>query len=57
MVRISKQQERRQRFPRRPKIAGVKTGPRSNKHSLGFREHPNAVAGDLGQQVFISKIR
>lgn len=54
MVRISKQQERRSRFPRRPKISGGKTGAR--KEENGFRKHPNALDGELAKTVFIPKI-
>ena len=55
MVRISKQQERRNVSPRRPRPPAVKSGPKPEK--VGFRPHANAVQGDLGQSLFIAKIK
>lgn len=57
MVRISKQSERRQKSPRKHKKPSVKTGPRSEHLAKGFKEHKNAIEGDLGQQVFIPQIK
>lgn len=54
MVRISKQQERRSVSPRRPTIAGKKTGSRKDNLPKGYKEHINA-AGE-GAVVFIPKI-
>ncbi|MEI6531442.1 MAG: hypothetical protein WCN87_01325 [Chlamydiota bacterium] len=54
MVRISKQQERRSVSPRRPKIAGKKTGARKDNLPKGYKEHVNAVGLDAA--IFIPKI-
>lgn len=55
MVRISKQQERRSVSPRRPTIAGKKTGSLKDKLPLGFKEHANAAA--TSAQTYIPKIK
>lgn len=55
MVRISKQSERRQRSPRKHRPASAKTGPR--KDNLSFKEHANAVEGDLSKMAFIPKMK
>lgn len=57
MVRISKQSERRSRFPRKTRPPAVKTGPLKPNLPGGFKPHANAVEGDLGQQAFIPKIK
>lgn len=57
MVRISKQSERRQRSPRKHRAPAVKTGPLKDNLSLGFKEHPNALEGDVAMMAFIPKIR
>lgn len=57
MTRMSKQGERRSRFPRRPKAPAVKTGPVKDNLPKGFKEHPNAVSGDLAETIFIPKIK
>lgn len=57
MVRISKQSERRNKFPRKHRKPSVKTGPLKENLPLGFKEHANAVQGDLAKLVFIPKIR
>lgn len=56
MVRISKQAERRQKAPRklRPSFAektGTKTG------NTPFKEHQNAIDGDIAKTAFIPKIK
>lgn len=57
MVRISKQSERRSRSPRRSKAPSPKTGPKQDKLAKGFKEHANAVEGDLAGKAYIPKIR
>jgi len=57
MVRISKQQERRQRSPRRRRAPAAKTGPRQDNLPLGFKAHENAIEGPLAESHFIPKIR
>jgi hypothetical protein len=57
MVRISKQSERRNRFPRKHRAPSAKTGPRQDNLPNGFKAHNNAVEGDLAKMVFIPKIK
>lgn len=57
MVRISKQSERRNRSPRRTRSPSEKTGPRPANLPLGFKEHPNAIEGEMAKMAFIPKIR
>lgn len=57
MVRISKQSERRSRSPRRHRAPSEKTGPRKENLPGGFKEHPNALTGEVGQTAYISKIK
>lgn len=57
MVRMSKQGERRSRFPRRTRAPSLKTGPLKDQLPQGFKPHSNAVEGDLAVAVFISKIK
>lgn len=56
MVRISKQGERRNRFSRRPKLAGKKTGPQKDQLAEGYKAHPNALSEDQAKGAFIPKI-
>lgn len=57
MVRISKQEERRQRCPRRPRPPSPKTGALKDNLPLGFKDHPNAFEGNALHTVFIPKIK
>jgi len=57
MVRISKQEERRHRFPRKHRKPSPKTGALVDNLPNGFKGHSNAVQGDLAQTVFIPKIK
>ncbi|MBJ7449791.1 MAG: hypothetical protein JHC93_05480 [Parachlamydiales bacterium] len=57
MVRISKQQERRSVSPRRPRANFPKTGSRKDNLPSGFKEHQNALEGELAQSAFIPKIK
>lgn len=57
MVRMSKQGERRNTSPRRPKPPAQKTGSVSDKLSKGFKEHANALEGDSAAMGFIPKIK
>jgi hypothetical protein len=57
MVRISKKAERRNQSPRKPRTSFKKTGARTENLPLGYKEHPNAVEGDLANKFFISKIK
>ena len=57
MVRISKQAERRSRCPKRCKAPMPKTGPLKDNLPMGYKEHPNAIAGEAAQAFFIPKIK
>lgn len=57
MVRVAKQAERRNRFPRKHKAPSVKTGALKDNLPNGFKEHTNALEGDLAKMVFIPKIK
>ena len=58
MTRTSKQEERRQRFPRKNKHAIYeKTGPKKDNLNLGFKEHANALEKDAAKSAFIPKIK
>jgi hypothetical protein len=54
MVRLSKQTRNRSVSHKRPKRAGVKTGPQ--KEALAFKEHANALSGAEAQGAFIPKL-
>ena len=55
MVRISKQQERRMRCPKKRKDPSKKTGSKKDNLPLGYKPHGNA-ADYLTSLVFIPKI-
>lgn len=56
MTRMSKKGERRGQSPRKhSKKIPVKTGPKKDLLSKGYKECPNAVA--KGSNVFIPKIK
>ena len=57
MVRIAKQKERRQRSPRKHRAPSPKTGALSDNLPLGYKEHANAVQGELAGLAFIPKIK
>lgn len=57
MTRISKQEERRHRSPRKSKIIGKKTGPRKDLLPAGYKMHLNALSSNLQIQAFIPKIK
>lgn len=56
MVRISKQAEKRSRNPKKTKAPSVKTGPLKDSLPKGFKEHANALQGDLAATAYIPKI-
>lgn len=56
MTRMSKKGERRAICPRRRRPPGKKTGPKVDNLPLGFKEHANAVTGEVAQQLFIPKV-
>ena len=57
MVRISKQEERRNVSPRRPRPPSPKTGPKKDKLEGGYKLQANAIEGTLAQALFIPKIK
>lgn len=56
MVRISKQEERRQKSPHRCRPPSPKTGPLKDNLPGGYKSHANAVEGDAAKHSFIPKI-
>lgn len=57
MVRMSKQGERRAKFPRKTKSPSPQTGSRKDNLPSGFKTHDNAIGGDLAGKAFIPKIK
>ena len=55
MVRISKQEERRNQSPKRCRAPAVKTGPKAE--AVSYKPHANAVEGNLAQMAFVPKIK
>jgi hypothetical protein len=56
MTRMSKQGKIRHLSPRRPRVAGPKTGPKKDALEHGFKPHANAVLVDSTPNRFIPKI-
>ena len=57
MVRISKQEERRSCSRRRPSAPSKKTGAQEDNLPSGFKEHKNALEGEIASMAFIPKIK
>ena len=57
MTRMSKKGERRAVSPRKHKAPQPKTGPKKDNLPMGFKEHANALEGDLAKTFFIPKIQ
>lgn len=57
MVRISKQTERRSRSPRKNRAPSQKTGPLQDNLPKGYKDHENALNGDVASTAFIPKIK
>lgn len=57
MVRISKQEERRQRSPKKRKAPAIKTGAKQDRLSLGYKPHENALTSTSAESFFIPKIK
>jgi hypothetical protein len=57
MVRISKQSERRNRSPRKNRAPSAKTGSLKDNLPKGYKEHNNALDGDIAATAFIPKIK
>jgi len=56
MVRISKQEERRQQSPKRCRAPASKTGTKKDNLPLGYKSHANALSGFCAELSFIPKI-
>ena len=56
MTRMSKPAERRAISPRRPSIAGPKTGSLKDNLPLGYKEAQNALQGNFSSYGFIPKM-
>ena len=57
MVRISKQEERRNRCPKKHKAPAKKTGPKKDNLEAGFKPHANSLDGLSAEAFFIPKIK
>ncbi len=58
MVRISKQNERRNKSPRKhARVLPEATGTKADNLPKGFKEHPNALEGEQAALAFIPKIK
>jgi hypothetical protein len=57
MVRISKQEERRNRNPKKRKAPSIKTGAKEDNLSLGYKAHTNALESKTAESFFIPKIK
>lgn len=58
MTRISKQAERRQRMPRRPRLEGEKTGSKKDNLHNGYKKHANGLEGTaLESTMFVAKVK
>lgn len=58
MARTSKQADERARSPRKRRPPSTKkTGARPDNLPSGFKEHVNALEGEIATTVFIPKIR
>jgi len=57
MVRPSKQQEKRSRYPRKRRSPQEKTGPLKDQLPMGYKEHANSLEGDVALTAFIPKIK
>lgn len=57
MARISKQEERRQRNPKRCRAPAKKTGPKTENLACGYKPHTNALEGLTSSAFFIPKIK
>lgn len=57
MTRVSKQEERRNKSPRKRRFPSVKTGPKKDNLKLGFKEHVSALSASEAKSMFIAKIK
>jgi len=57
MTRISKKAEKKAQSPRRCRFPSPKTGPLKDNLPEGFKQHTNALTGDMASKVFIGKVK
>lgn len=57
MIRISKQEEKRSKSPRRSRFPSPKTGPLQDKLPLGYKEHANGFKNEKNTSIFIGKVK
>lgn len=57
MVRISKQAEKRARFPRKHRSPSPKTGSLKDNLPSGYKPHANAAEGESAATIYIAKIK
>ena len=57
MVRISKQEERRNRCPKKRRAPAPKTGPKKDNLTVGYKPHANSLEGNVAETFFIPKIK
>ena len=56
MTRVSKK-DRLKRCPRKPRYGSIKTGPKKDNLTKGFKEHANVFSGETAHVTFIPKIK
>lgn len=56
MVRLSKQTRKRAQYPRKHRPPSPKTGALKDALPKGYKEHTNAVQGELAATLFFPKI-
>lgn len=56
MVRLSKQTRKRAQRPHKRRAPSPKTGPLKDQLPKGFKEHFNAIPGELATQLYFPKI-
>lgn len=55
MTRMSKQGKIRHISPKRPRLAGPKTGPKKDALEQGYKPHANAIHAESAPTRFIPK--
>ncbi len=57
MVRLSKVARMRAVSKKRPSKPSAKTGPLKSTLAKGYKEHANALTGEMASQAFIAKVK
>ncbi len=57
MVRLSKVTRIRARCPKKTKSPAPKTGAKKDNLKMGYKPHPNALAGAEAQMAYIPKVK